>query len=465
MAPASVLPELPAAAGWFPLLRGHTWIGMRPGTTLYNWRSMPRRISAFGFLLMIYILDRLNEAGASSVEISLDEFRSLTAKSRRAIRQTLDELEHVAYISRDNSANRWQFTAHPENFATAPLLEPRTALTKAQGRKGCRPREAAVTSSLAVAALRADAEIKFHDEVSDDTDGRCPHGNWIGQCLPCAQAAAEFNFPSSTSAQLEPEPDAEINFPQAPLVQIEGAAERIQGESEINFREKRMEGEFDDKSVSPRIQGESEIDFRAPSEIARETDFPAGETSFTPAETSYTPTAPNFLPPETYCPWGWHCPLIPSDLQAPKNSKNSKKEELSRTQPPDERTFSGVEESVRPSEGSGLFNKNIREWLTANVAIPTPLEQPVVDQIGATISSQLDLEQFQDAALRVPKPRGWRVFITIANACVEHREAWRKAREAKAKPVESDIRRQIREAGEEVQRHEEEARKKWRNRH
>lgn len=64
------------------------------------------------------------------------------------------------------------------------------------------------------------------------------------------------------------------------------------------------------------------------------------------------------------------------------------------------------------------FKPQIREWLEDNAEIPGfPLEEPELEAIADTIHTEEEFKQFQEAAKRQENPRGWRVFVRIAQAC------------------------------------------------
>lgn len=97
----------------------------------------------------------------------------------------------------------------------------------------------------------------------------------------------------------------------------------------------------------------------------------------------------------------------------------------------------------RPTEY--LFENRIREWLEAQFKLPTGIEKALLWGIAATIESEDHFRQFQEAARRVKKPRGWKVFVTVALDCQRHHEKYMAAAAGAEKPQESDAAKWYRE--------------------
>jgi hypothetical protein len=113
---------------------------------------------------------------------------------------------------------------------------------------------------------------------------------------------------------------------------------------------------------------------------------------------------------------------------------NVKEEELLKRDIPSvgRSSFSPVEAPTeRPTGGSPLepsaYKEQLRAWLEKNVKIPTPLEEPELDQIAATIRTQAHFEQFQAAAQRGKNAKGWRYFVTVALDCQKHQDKYSSA--------------------------------------
>lgn len=87
----------------------------------------------------------------------------------------------------------------------------------------------------------------------------------------------------------------------------------------------------------------------------------------------------------------------------------------------------------RPDDdGDNPFKTAIRDWLEATFALPFPLEDPELSQIAATIQNEQHFEQFMQAAKAVKKPRGWKVFVTVARTCQRRQASYAKAMAAAA---------------------------------
>jgi predicted dienelactone hydrolase len=87
----------------------------------------------------------------------------------------------------------------------------------------------------------------------------------------------------------------------------------------------------------------------------------------------------------------------------------------------------------------------VRDWLESTFALPVGIEGPELTEIAATIQTEQDFDQFQQAALRQKKPRGWRVFVKIALECQKHQATYAKAMAAGAGAGETLLERQYRE--------------------
>lgn len=73
------------------------------------------------------------------------------------------------------------------------------------------------------------------------------------------------------------------------------------------------------------------------------------------------------------------------------------------------------------------FKAGTGEWLETHIRLPVPLDDAILNQIAATIHTNVHLEQFQKAALRQRNPRGWKVFVKIAQECAKHQAKYEKS--------------------------------------
>ena len=79
------------------------------------------------------------------------------------------------------------------------------------------------------------------------------------------------------------------------------------------------------------------------------------------------------------------------------------------------------------------YKSAIRTWMEAEISIPGyDLEEPELDQIATTIQNAEHFEQFKAAARRQHKPRGWKVFVRIAQQCQARHGKYRPAADATA---------------------------------
>jgi hypothetical protein len=107
---------------------------------------------------------------------------------------------------------------------------------------------------------------------------------------------------------------------------------------------------------------------------------------------------------------------------------------------------SSASKTDRPSKGvTNCLKPRIREWLESKFPLPVPLEDPELNQIAATIRTEQQFEQFQQAAPNVNQPRGWRVFVKVALECQKHQDTYAKAKAAAAGTGETLLDRQYRE--------------------
>lgn len=141
---------------------------------------------------------------------------------------------------------------------------------------------------------------------------------------------------------------------------------------------------------------------------------------------------------------------LPSAVSHPINRNNSSVGRSSLTEEPTDRPNGHAENPFKPK---------IREWLTPKFKSAIPgfdLEETELEQIAATIHTEAHLEQFQKAALRQKDPRGWIVFVTIAQNCEKQHAGYEKAMTAGGgeQPAEDERMRKIAA--------DVEARKKWR---
>jgi hypothetical protein len=84
---------------------------------------------------------------------------------------------------------------------------------------------------------------------------------------------------------------------------------------------------------------------------------------------------------------------------------------------------------------SNPFRARVKKWLDINVAIPGyDLEDPELDLIAATIREPAHLEQFQQAAKLQARPKGWKVFVRIAQQCQARHDKWAAAHQARTNP-------------------------------
>jgi len=80
------------------------------------------------------------------------------------------------------------------------------------------------------------------------------------------------------------------------------------------------------------------------------------------------------------------------------------------------------EEAVNP------FRAQIHDWMEAHIAIPGyDLEDTELDLIAATIQTPLHFAQFKAAALRQAHPKGWKVFVRIAQQCEKRHKTYEKS--------------------------------------
>lgn len=81
------------------------------------------------------------------------------------------------------------------------------------------------------------------------------------------------------------------------------------------------------------------------------------------------------------------------------------------------------------------FKPKIREWLESQFAAAIPgfdLEEAELCKIADTIQTEAHLKQFQEAALRQQNPRGWIVFVRIAESCAKKHAQYESAMSAAA---------------------------------
>jgi hypothetical protein len=98
------------------------------------------------------------------------------------------------------------------------------------------------------------------------------------------------------------------------------------------------------------------------------------------------------------------------------------------------------------------LRSKLQEWMQDNLPVPGfKLEAATLDKIVATITTEEDLAQFQEAAVKQRNPRGWRVYVTIAEGCAEQRPHYQKSKAAAAAASGStkavEFARKRREAG------------------
>jgi hypothetical protein len=106
--------------------------------------------------------------------------------------------------------------------------------------------------------------------------------------------------------------------------------------------------------------------------------------------------------------------------------------EVARAEPPSVGRSSASKADRPIEEVTSSLRPRIRAWLESNFALPVPLGDTELDQIAATIHTEQHFEQFQKAAQNVKQPRGWRVFVVIAQQCEKHHAAYAKAAAAGA---------------------------------
>ena len=153
---------------------------------------------------------------------------------------------------------------------------------------------------------------------------------------------------------------------------------------------------------------------------------------------------------------------------APLNKEEINERNIERNPPPSVGRSSSEESeesanlpTTAVSEENPLKAKT-KEWMLSNLPVPGfALEDAEFDKIAATIHSEEDLEQFEQAAVRQKDPRGWRVYVRIAERCSEQRPHYQKAKAAAVganaggspEPEKSNAVRELRE--------KEERRKSW----
>jgi hypothetical protein len=84
---------------------------------------------------------------------------------------------------------------------------------------------------------------------------------------------------------------------------------------------------------------------------------------------------------------------------------------------------------------ANFYKPKLRDWLEHRFKRSIPgydLEEEQLDQIAATILTDAHLEQFQKAAEKQKDPRGWKVFVKIAQRCEQQHGKYEKAMSASA---------------------------------
>jgi hypothetical protein len=101
--------------------------------------------------------------------------------------------------------------------------------------------------------------------------------------------------------------------------------------------------------------------------------------------------------------------------------------------------------SVRVENDHQALKEKLRAWLLEHFRKPLAPDDEVLVPIVEAIRDQEGFEQFCEAAKGVNPKQGWKVFVSVARKCAEHRPDYARAKAAGVAAGESEAERFARE--------------------